>query len=115
MLSSTVSWASDLQYSYLSSFRQWVTGARFFPLPDVKVIVDIQCCNDILSNIQLCECMACRQVMQNSQLLDKIISVNWSRIDSFDLKTVVSCVFFAIHVDIVHNIHKGSLPSLVGD
>ena len=36
--------------------------------------------------------------MQNSQVLDKVISVNWSQTDSFDLTTVVSCVFFAIHV-----------------
>ena len=97
------------QYSYLSSFRQWATGALFLPLSDVKVTVDVQ------SNLQLCECTACTQVMQNSQLLN---TDNCCCINSFDLKTIVSCVLCVIdyvYNSVHNNIHKGPLPSLSSD
>ena len=94
-MSSTVTWASDCQYSYLSSFREWVAGGCFFPLPDVKAAVEIQESTSF-PELNFQECSACRQSLHSSQLLDKITSVNWRCIDLFDLRTLV-CVFFVVY------------------
>ena len=89
----TVTWGSDVAYRYLSSFKQWVNKTVFFPVKDVgvQVYVSAPAPYDLTS---LPGCKSCSQRLEESELLSSITAVSWRDIDSFNLKSIVSCPFF---------------------
>ena len=89
----TVTWGSDASYRYLSAFTLWVKRTLFFPVKDVGVQVEVSgpAPNDLTS---LAGCKACLKRLEESELLSCITAVSWRDIESFNLKSIVSCPFF---------------------
>ena len=65
----------------------------FFPVKDVGVQVEVSgpAPNDLTS---LAGCKACLKRLEESELLSCITAVSWRDIESFNLKSIVSCPFF---------------------
>ena len=68
----------------------WAEKTTLFPLRnrfDIGVTVEVE-----FSDIQPSEsgCPECMAKIRTSGILDCIVAVNWEKIDSFNLKTIVS-------------------------
>jgi hypothetical protein len=81
--------ASDHQFSYLSSFMEWIVGLHLYPLPDVSVTVSVEATLSSLLEDGM-ECGACKSKSDQSKLLNTINSLNWEGIVGVDLEAVVS-------------------------
>ena len=83
-------WASNNRCRYLSKFLLWAERTTLFPLRnrfDIGVTVEVEFCK-----IEPPEsgCPQCLTKIRTSGILDCIAAVNWEKIDSFNLKTIVS-------------------------
>ena len=85
---SLVSKASDHKYRYLSAFESWVSEATFYPVPNVRVTVELKARGDLLEGGSSCK--DCCEKAASSEILDAVASVNWAEINSFDPQKIVS-------------------------
>lgn len=91
---STVLWGSDSTYKYLSAFKRWVEMSVFFPVQDVSVKVSVGEWTSPMATKLSSECGECLKCFRDSQIEDVVVAVSWRDIESFNLKSIVSCRFF---------------------
>ena len=90
-LLTTVTWASDNKFRILKNFKDWVRDTTFHPVPKSSVVVNVE--EEVSTTDHIAaECPACCRVLEESHVLDQIDSVNWRRVDSFNIKETVVCV-----------------------
>ena len=88
----TVLWVSDMTTVLLSSYKQWVDGAVFYPKKGLEVRVTIK----DGGSFTIPTCQLCEELMKQSHISKEVGEVNWKRIDCFDLTSVVSCTYLCI-------------------
>ena len=76
----------------MSNIKEWVRDTTFHPVPKSSVMVNVGEATTADYNILAEECAACCRVLAKSHILDQIDSVNWKRVDSFNIKETLVCV-----------------------
>ena len=93
-----MSWASNNKYRLLSTFMSWVNKSVFYPIPNVMEVTlrVVVLESESVSECGPQECSACKKCLSESEILDRVAAVNWSVIDTFNLRSIVSYRFLYI-------------------
>ena len=79
----------------VTSFKKWISTTLFYPLRKLTMKVEVEWADHI--SVDVPQCKDCSELMKESGVVDKVMSVDWRNVDVFNLKSIVSyCMFVFI-------------------